>query len=104
MQQANGIEQHDATYVQLGKVYALQSNYQAAVAVCLEALKFSPDNAEVLTTIGLLYLRMGEKFKAFDFLGNSLSNDPRSVKTILAAASVIQASYFTASCTAHDQT
>lgn len=96
LQQANGIEQHDATYVQLGKVYALQSNYQAAVAVCLEALKFSPDDAEVLTTIGLLYLRMGEKFKAFDFLGNSLSNDPRSVKTILAAASVIQASYSTA--------
>ncbi|KAL3139806.1 Bardet-Biedl syndrome 4 protein [Trebouxia sp. C0009 RCD-2024] len=90
LQQANGIEQHDATYVQLGKVYALQSNYQAAIAVYLEALKFSPDNAEVLTTIGLLYLRMGENLKAFDFLGNSLSKDPRSVKTILAAASVIQ--------------
>lgn len=87
--------------MQLGKVYALQSNYQAAVAVCLEALKFSPDNAEVLTTIGLLYLRMGENFKAFDFLGNSLSNDPRSVKTILAAASVIQASYNAATCTGH---
>lgn len=78
--------------MQLGKVYALQSNYQAAIAVYLEALKFSPDNAEVLTTIGLLYLRMGENLKAFDFLGNSLSKDPRSVKTILAAASVIQAS------------
>ena len=92
LQQANVIEQHDTTFVQLGKVYALQAKYQAAVAVCLEALQFSPDNAEVLTTIGLLYLRMGENLKAFDFLGNSLSNDPRSVKTILAAASVIQAS------------
>lgn len=95
------IELHDATYVQLGKVYAIQSNYQAAIAVCLEALKFSPDNAEVLTTIGLLYLRMGENYKAFDFLGNSLSNDPRSVKTILAAASVIQASYNAATFTGH---
>jgi Bardet-Biedl syndrome 4 protein len=62
------------------------------VKVCLEALLFCPDNAEVLTTIGLLYLRMGESLKAFDFLGNSLSNDPRNVKSILAAASVIQAS------------
>ena len=88
---ANCIEQHDSTFVQLGKVYALQADYQAAVTVCLEALQYSPDNAEVLTTIGLLYLRMGENYKAFDFLGKSLSNSPRSVKTILAAASVIQA-------------
>ena len=88
---ANSIEQHDTTVLQLSKVYALQTDYSAAVAVCLEALQFSPDNAEVLTTVGLLYLRMGENYKAFDFLGNSLSKDPRSVKTILAAASVIQA-------------
>ncbi|KAL0055485.1 hypothetical protein WJX82_001054 [Trebouxia sp. C0006] len=87
---ANSIEQHDSTFLQLGKVYSLQANYQAAVKVCLEALLFCPDNAEVLTTIGLLYLRMGESLKAFDFLGNSLSNDPRNVKSILAAASVIQ--------------
>ncbi|DBB06676.1 TPA: Bardet-Biedl syndrome 4 protein [Trebouxia sp. C0004] len=87
---ANSIEQHDSTFLQLGKVYALQADYQAAVKVCLEALVFCPDNAEVLTTIGLLYLRMGESLKAFDFLGNSLSNDPRNVKSILAAASVIQ--------------
>ncbi len=89
---ANSIEQHDSTFLQLGKVYSLQANYRAAVKVCLEALLFCPDNAEVLTTIGLLYLRMGESLKAFDFLGNSLSNDPRNVKSILAAASVIQAS------------
>ena len=70
----------------------MQADYKSAVKVCLEALQFSPDNAEVLTTIGLLYLRMGDNFKAFDYLGNSLTKDPRSVKTILAAASVIQAS------------
>ena len=90
--QAKSIEQHDSTFLQLGKVYALQANYPAAIQVCLEALQLCPDNAEVLTTIGLLYLRMGENLKAFDFLGNALSNDPRNVKSILAAASVIQAS------------
>ena len=90
--QAKSIEQHDSTFLQLGKVYALQANYPAAIEVCLEALQLCPDNAEVLTTIGLLYLRMGENLKAFDFLGNALSNDPRNVKSILAAASVIQAS------------
>lgn len=78
--------------LQLGKVYALQADYTAAVPVYLEALQLDPANAETLTTIGLLYLRIGQNQKAFDFLGNALSHDPKSVKAILAAASVIQAS------------
>ena len=40
--------------------------------------------------MGLLHLRMGENYKAFDFLGNSLTHDPKNPKTILAAGSVIQ--------------
>merc|ERR1712100_488794 len=52
--------------------------------------EFSAENAEVLTTVGLLYLRMGENFKAFDYLGNALTHDPRNPKTILAAGSIIQ--------------
>jgi Bardet-Biedl syndrome 4 protein len=47
-------------------------------------------NPELLTTVGLLYLRLGENYKAFDFLGNSLTHDPRNPKTILAAGSIIQ--------------
>ena len=43
----------------------------------MEALEFSPENPELLTTVGLLYLRLGENYKAFDFLGNSLTHDPR---------------------------
>ena len=45
---------------------------------------------QILTTIGLLYLRQGENFKAFDYLGNSLTHDPKNAKTILAAGSIIQ--------------
>ena len=33
---------------------------------------------------------MGENYKAFDFLGNSLTHDPTNPKTILAAGSIIQ--------------
>jgi Bardet-Biedl syndrome 4 protein len=87
---ANAICKHDATYLQLGKVYTLQDNYKDAVDVYLEALDYSPDNAELLTTVGLLYLRLSENFKAFEFLGNSLTHDPRNPKTILAAGSIIQ--------------
>lgn len=115
------------------QVYTLQGDFKSAIDVYLEALEFSPDNAgacgccrhrahstsrparlwpEILTTVGLLYLRMGENFRAFDFLGSSLTHDPTNSKvphhparrvpgagasrpctalqTILAAGSIIQ--------------
>lgn len=88
--QANAIQRHDATYMQLGKVYTLQEQYEAAIEVYLEALEFSPENPEILTTVGLLYLRLGQNYRAFDFLGNSLTHDPKNPKSILAAGSIIQ--------------
>lgn len=88
--QANSIQQHDVTYMQIGKVYTLQEDLQAAADTYLEALDFSPDNPEILTTVGLLYLRLGENVRAFEFLSSSLAQDPRNPKTILAAGSVIQ--------------
>lgn len=87
---ANSISKHDSTYLQLGKVYVLQEKYQEAIDTYLEALEYSPESAELLTTVGLLYLRMGENYKAFEYLGNSLTHDPKNAKTILAAGSIIQ--------------
>merc|ERR1719263_1327781 len=77
-------------FMQLGKVYALQEDYKSAIDVFTEALEFSAENAEILTMLGILYLRMGENFRAFDYLGNSLTHDPKNPKTILAAGSIIQ--------------
>jgi Bardet-Biedl syndrome 4 protein len=31
-----------------------------AIDVYMEALEFTPENSEILTTVGLLYIRMGE--------------------------------------------
>jgi len=53
-------------------------------------VRFSPENPEILTTVGLLYLRLGQNYRAFDFLGNSLTHDPKNPKSILAAGSIIQ--------------
>eukprot|EP00347_Sterkiella_histriomuscorum_P003243 403365040 len=89
-QQANEINRHDQTYMELGKTYAAQQDYKSAIEVYLEGLEQSPENSELLTTIGLLYIRLGENFQAFQFLGNSLTIDPRSTKSILAAGSIIQ--------------
>jgi Bardet-Biedl syndrome 4 protein len=87
---ANAIQRHDVTFMQLGKVYAIQEDYKSAIDVYTEALEFSPEHSELLTTLGILYLRMGDNLKAFDHLGNSLTHDPKNPKTILAAGSIIQ--------------
>jgi Bardet-Biedl syndrome 4 protein len=87
---ANSSQRHDASFVQLGKVLTMMERYKDAIDVYLEALEFSPENPEILTTIGLLYLRLGDNYRAFDYLGSSLTHNPRDPKTILAAGSIIQ--------------
>lgn len=88
-QKANEFHRNDQTYLELGKVYSAQQDYKAAIEIYLEGLEHSPENAELLTTVGLLYIRLGENFQAFQFLGNSMSIDPKNPKTILAAGSII---------------
>jgi Bardet-Biedl syndrome 4 protein len=56
-----------------------------ALSVYTEALETCPENPELLTTVGLLYLKLGNNVKAFEFFGNSLTYDPKNAKTILAA-------------------
>jgi len=87
--QANVIHRHEATYIELGRMFQIKQDYKSAIEVYLEGLEFSPENGEILTTIGLLYIRMGENFQAFQFLGNSLTHDPKNPKTILATGSII---------------
>jgi len=89
-ERANELTRHDSTFLQLGKVFQLQDNFRNALKVYQEAMEFSPENPELLTTIGLIYLRLGENQRAFDYLGNSLTHDPKNAKTILAAGSIIQ--------------
>ena len=62
----------------------------AAVDVYLEALESSPESPELLTTIGLLYLRMNQQQHAFHYLGTSLTVDQKNMKTLLATGSIIQ--------------
>jgi Bardet-Biedl syndrome 4 protein len=86
----NTHQKHDSNFVMMGQVYTNLQNYEEAVQLYLEALEFAPDNPEILTMVGLMYLRLGETYKAFDFLGNALTHNPRDAKTILAAGSIIQ--------------
>ena len=50
-------------WVTVGRGLRGQEDLKGAVEVYLEALEFSPENPEILTTLGLLYLRLGENFR-----------------------------------------
>ena len=80
---ANAVQRHDTTYMQLGKVFTLQEDYRGAIDVYLEALEFSPENPELLTTLGLIYPRLGENDKVST--SGNCPHDPKNPKTILAA-------------------
>lgn len=87
---ANLIQKHDATFIQQGEILVRKEDYKSAIDVYLEALEFSPENPELLTTLGLLYLRLSENLKSFQYLGNALTLDPVNTKALLATGSIIQ--------------
>ena len=87
---ANSIQRYESTFIQLARVYRLMGKEDEAMRCYMDALEGSPENSEILTAIGLLFLRTGNSTKAFEHLGNSLTYDPRNAKTILAAGSIIQ--------------
>ena len=87
---ANSIQRHENTFTQMGRVYRLLGKEEDALAVYMDALESTPEAPDILTAIGLLYLKLGNNAKAFEFLGNSLTYDPKNAKTILAAGSIIQ--------------
>lgn len=90
LRKANSIAKHETTYMQLARVYIVQENYRAAIEVLTEALEFAPEHPELLTSLGLLYLRTGDNYRAFDLFGSALAQDPVNIRTILAVGSIIQ--------------
>eukprot|EP00794_Sanderia_malayensis_P018662 gene18662-20544_t len=81
---------HDISFIMLGKCYLMEDDLSSAIDVYKKAVEFSPENPDLMTTLGLLYLQRNEPQKAFEQLGNALTYDPTNVKAILAAGSMIQ--------------
>ncbi len=77
-------------YDLLARVYTLSEDYVHAIETYMEALSLTPDNPELLTSIGSLYIRIGDNDAAFQFLGNALSYDPKNTRAILALGSITQ--------------
>lgn len=81
---------HEQTFVVLGKVHLMTSDVQGAVGVYKNAVTAFPENPELNTTLGLLYIQTGNHQAAFEHLGTALAFDPKNAKAILAAGSMMQ--------------
>ncbi|XP_020894361.1 Bardet-Biedl syndrome 4 protein [Exaiptasia diaphana] len=81
---------HDASFIQLGRIYLMEGDLESAIEIYKKAIEFSPENPELMTTLGLLYLQIGMTQRAFEHLGNAMTYDPSNVKAILGAGSMIQ--------------
>ncbi|XP_002161548.2 Bardet-Biedl syndrome 4 protein [Hydra vulgaris] len=84
------LARHDITYIMLGKCFLKENDIDGALHVFLKAQEFSPESPEIMTTLGLLYLKMNEPAKAFDKFGSALVHDPCNVDAVLGIGAMIQ--------------
>ncbi|RHW69632.1 Bardet-Biedl syndrome 4 protein [Trypanosoma brucei equiperdum] len=84
------IQRFDCTVLRLSKVLVLQKQHSRAISLLEEAVLGSPDNPDMLTVLGLLYLRVDRPAKAFNYLGRCLILNSSDSRATMAAASIMQ--------------
>ncbi|XP_076809666.1 BBSome complex member BBS4-like isoform X1 [Clavelina lepadiformis] len=89
-QEALSRNRHIVTYSALSKLYLEKDEPEKAMSLLQKAVEFSPENTELLTSLGLLHLRKNNFHRAFELLGQALTFDPENYKAILAAGSLMQ--------------
>ena len=68
-------EPHQVTLCAIGKLYANLERYEDALPMYTNALELSPENVDLLTTVGIMHLRLNHPDQAFESFGAALSVD-----------------------------
>ena len=89
---SNSILQSEKAFMAIAEVLKIQKEYDEALECYVEAADTFPENSDILTECGLMYQRMGDNIKAFEYLGNALTYNPRNAKAILGAGAILQSS------------
>uniref|UniRef100_A0A914D8K3 Bardet-Biedl syndrome 4 protein n=1 Tax=Acrobeloides nanus TaxID=290746 RepID=A0A914D8K3_9BILA len=74
----------------LAKLCTQRNDILPAIEAYKRALEIEPENLDIISRLGLLYLKTNSETKAFSCLGKALTFDPTHVPTILAASTVLQ--------------
>lgn len=89
-QAAISLSPQTVSFKQLGRVYLKRGAVEDAIEIYTRAIKYTPEDPDLLTTLGLLYLHVESNQKAFNSFGRALTFDPVNPKAILAAGSLMQ--------------
>ncbi|XP_068231579.1 Bardet-Biedl syndrome 4 protein isoform X2 [Palaemon carinicauda] len=81
---------HHQTFAMLAKLYLLENDVASAINTYRAAIEYFPENADLHTTLGLLFMQTGKHQQAFENLGTALTFDPNNTRAILAAGSMMQ--------------
>eukprot|EP00968_Pinguiococcus_pyrenoidosus_P029233 scaffold8431_cov248-Pinguiococcus_pyrenoidosus.AAC.6 len=89
-EQAATLHRHPIVFGEIARLREEQGKDRDALEAYKKALELAPEDADLLTSMGLLHLRLGNANRAFEHLGNGLSHDGENPKTILAAGAMLQ--------------
>ncbi|KAH8300118.1 hypothetical protein KR044_010183 [Drosophila immigrans] len=82
------------SYVRLAELYRKDKEYQRAIDVLEACLHLTPENAEVLTEISVLYLKINETQRAYDRLAEVVTIERKCTpKGLLALGAILQVSW-----------
>ncbi|XP_054090629.1 Bardet-Biedl syndrome 4 protein homolog isoform X1 [Zeugodacus cucurbitae] len=78
------------SFQRLAEILRKEKDYAKAIEVLENCLLLSPENTEVLTEIGVLYLKINDTQNAFDRLSEVIALDRKSPKGLLAYGAILQ--------------
>ena len=62
---ANLVQKHDICYQKMTEINLLKEDFPSAVELLSEAVEISPENVELQSQLGVIYMRQSDQMKAF---------------------------------------
>lgn len=74
-------------------IHKLENDIPRAIEMYRAAIEVSPDNVDLATDLGLLYMKIGENQKAFEQFGSALARNADCVKALFGTGLMMQVKY-----------
>jgi Bardet-Biedl syndrome 4 protein len=84
------MSKNEQSFLMLAKIFIKEGQINTAIEILQKASEFNVESSDVLTSLGLLYMKERQYQKSFEALGNALTFNPTHYKAILAVCNMIQ--------------